>query len=104
GDWAAEAAAQAEAGVQGGGAEEGVDPHPEPGRGVDLAGNRRAHRDIAERAREPVDLGASKADTLNLPLEGARLALQVGLPRNQAGEHVIAERKVGGGGDGSRPP
>src|SRR5262245_5601826 len=60
-----------EPGVHRGRAQERIDAHAEARGGVDVARHRLADRHIAERTRQPVELGTGKADAVDVPLEAA---------------------------------
>src|SRR5262249_20369540 len=66
----------AEPGMHGGRAGERVRAHAEARCGIDVAVDRLAHGNAAERVRESMDLGAREADAVELPLEAAPVLRQ----------------------------
>src|SRR5262245_54981258 len=75
-------AAQVEARVHRGRAEERVDPHPKAGSRIDLARHRATNRDAANHAGEAVELRARGADAMDLAIEGVCIG---GQPRGHKG-------------------
>ena len=57
-------------------ARNGSHAHAEAGRQIDLAHDRLSHRHGAERAGQPVDVGAGDVDAVELALEGAGILAQ----------------------------
>ena len=67
----ADVAAQVDAGMHGGAAEERIHAHAEGRTHVDFAGDRLAHRHGEQRVGVLVDLGAREIDAVELAVEGA---------------------------------
>ena len=83
-------AAEIQAGVHRGRADERIDAHAEAGGYFHLAHDRLAHRHRRERARQPVDLGAGDADAVDVLLERSGIGRQPCWHQRAADAGIVA--------------